>query len=154
MSAADKNPHYYKTIPLGAKTIDVYRVLKMFNVTDPCLQHAIKKLLVAGGRGAGKDIAQDVQEAAQSLCRYFEMSAEEIRQESQPQMPIQYDWIIWSPKSGVDQPVFKDGQWIRVKLRNNSVSAPLVGNSDAVDWSFDLGEFTVVEYCLLEGDHG
>jgi hypothetical protein len=27
--------------------IDVYRVLKLYNVTDPCLQHAVKKLLVA-----------------------------------------------------------------------------------------------------------
>ena len=45
--------HYYKKVPFDY--IDVYRVLDLFSVTDPCLQHAIKKLLVAGGRGH-KDI--------------------------------------------------------------------------------------------------
>jgi hypothetical protein len=74
---AEKNPHYYKTVPPGTDTVDVYRVLKMFEVTDPCLQHAIKKLLVAGGRGAGKDISQDIYEAQLSLERYSEMRAEE-----------------------------------------------------------------------------
>lgn len=74
-TVAEKNPHYYKKTPV--KVVDVYRVLKMFNVTDPCLQHAIKKLLVAGNRGAGKDIDRDVQEAAQSLERYFEMKNED-----------------------------------------------------------------------------
>lgn len=49
----------------------------LFNVTDPCLQHAIKKLLVAGGRGAGKDITKDVAEAQDSLARFLEMRDEE-----------------------------------------------------------------------------
>ena len=75
--AAEQNPHYYKPVPPQTETIDVYRVLKMFEVTDPCLQHAIKKLLVAGGRGAGKDIDQDIYEAQLSLDRYREMRNEE-----------------------------------------------------------------------------
>lgn len=69
--------HYYKPLPEGIKTVDVYRVLQLFNVTDPCLQHAIKKLLVAGGRGAGKDINRDIQEAVDSLERWKAMRAEE-----------------------------------------------------------------------------
>ena len=71
-----KHSHYFKDVS-GLQTIDVYRVLALFNVTDPCLQHAIKKLLVAGGRGGGKDISQDIQEAVDSLARWQEMKRED-----------------------------------------------------------------------------
>lgn len=70
-----KHNHYYKDVS-KLEYIDVYRVLGLFSVTDPCLQHAVKKLLVAGGRGAGKDIDKDVQEAIDSLVRYQEMQKE------------------------------------------------------------------------------
>ena len=69
-----KHGHYFRPCPYSA--IDVYRVLLVFEVADPCLQHAIKKLLVAGGRGA-KDAEQDVREAMDTLGRYLEMRAEE-----------------------------------------------------------------------------
>lgn len=49
-----------------------------FNVTDPCIQHALKKLLVAGGRGAGKDINRDIQEAIDTLVRWQEMQTEGV----------------------------------------------------------------------------
>ena len=71
-----KHNHYFKSVE-GLKDIDVYRVLSLFNMTDPCLQHAIKKLLVAGGRGGGKDISHDVQEAADTLSRWQEMREED-----------------------------------------------------------------------------
>lgn len=71
-----KHNHYYKSVE-HLQTVDVYRVLALFNVTDPCLQHAIKKLLVAGGRGAGKDITQDIKEAIDSLERWQEMRVED-----------------------------------------------------------------------------
>lgn len=71
-----KHSHYYKDVS-NLSTIDVYRVLQLFNVTDPCLQHAVKKLLVAGGRGAGKDINKDIQESIDSLKRWQEMRSEE-----------------------------------------------------------------------------
>lgn len=77
MSVGNKHPHYHKDVR-HLETIDVYRVLRLFNVTDPCIQHAVKKLLVAGGRGAGKDIAKDVQEAIDSLQRFQEMQAEDV----------------------------------------------------------------------------
>lgn len=76
MSVGAKHPHYHKGVR-HLETIDVYRVLTLFNVTDPCIQHAVKKLLVAGGRGAGKDIAKDIQEAIDSLQRFQEMRAED-----------------------------------------------------------------------------
>lgn len=71
-----KHPHYYKNVD-SLKEVDVYRVLKLFNVTDPCIQHSIKKLLVAGGRGGGKDISKDVQEAIDTLERWKEIQAED-----------------------------------------------------------------------------
>ena len=75
-----KHSHYFKSVE-GLAHVDVYRVLSLFNVTDPCLQHAVKKLLVAGGRGAGKDIAQDVQEAMDTLSRWQSMRAEDLGRE-------------------------------------------------------------------------
>lgn len=74
---AIKHAHYFKRVA-GLETVDVYRVLELFSVTDPCLQHAVKKLLVAGGRGAGKDIGQDVKEAMDSLRRWQEMRLEDV----------------------------------------------------------------------------
>lgn len=68
-------PHYHKDVS-HLDTIDVYRVLQLWDVTDPCIQHAIKKLLVAGGRGH-KDISKDVHEAIVSLQRWEEMQAED-----------------------------------------------------------------------------
>ena len=76
MSIQNKHPHYHKDVR-HLETIDVYRVLALFNVTDPCIQHAVKKLLVAGGRGA-KDVARDIQEACDTLQRWQEMRQEEI----------------------------------------------------------------------------
>jgi len=67
--------HYFKPCPFTE--VDVYRVLLMFEVADPCLQHAIKKLLVPGSRG-GKDAARDVREAMASLQRWVDMRAEEV----------------------------------------------------------------------------
>lgn len=71
------NRKYNKLIPAKATFIDVYRVLQMFEVTDPCLQHAIKKLLQPGKRGV-KDLDLDINEAMQSLQRYFDMREEEV----------------------------------------------------------------------------
>lgn len=70
------HPHYHK--PVGhLKYIDVYRVLALFEVTDPAVQHAIKKLLVPGKRGAGKSREQDIREAVTSLNRALQMIAED-----------------------------------------------------------------------------
>jgi hypothetical protein len=74
----EKFSHYYKKVP--GQYIDVYRVLQLFEVTDPCIQHAVKKLLVAGSRGV-KDINKDIQEAIDSLDRWKEMRNEEIGSE-------------------------------------------------------------------------
>ena len=67
--------HYFKDVT-HLKTIDVYRVLDLFGVSNPCIQHAVKKLLCSGQRGV-KDTRQDVQEAITSLVRYLEMQTED-----------------------------------------------------------------------------
>lgn len=56
--------------------LDIYRILSLYNVTDPCLQHAIKKLLCAGKRGV-KNQTQDINEAILSLKRFVEMQGED-----------------------------------------------------------------------------
>jgi hypothetical protein len=71
-----KHSHYFKKCPYDA--VDVYRVLELFGVTDQALGHAIKKLMVAGGRGAGKDIGTDIQEAIDTLLRWQEMRREDV----------------------------------------------------------------------------
>lgn len=50
--------HYHKDIS-HLKAIDVYRILDLYGVTQPALQHAIKKLLCAGKRGAQMRINQE-----------------------------------------------------------------------------------------------
>lgn len=67
--------HYFKDVS-RYQAIDVYRVLELFEVIDPAIQHAVKKLLVSGGRGH-KSMATDVQEAIDSLTRWQAMRAED-----------------------------------------------------------------------------
>jgi len=74
--AKTKNPHYYKDVE-HLKEVDIYRVLDLFGVTHPCIQHAVKKLLVTGGRAGGKTTEQDVREAIYSLQRWQEMHVED-----------------------------------------------------------------------------
>jgi hypothetical protein len=52
--------------------IDVYDVLKAFNVQNPAIQHAIKKLLKGGERGV-KTKSQDYTEAIESITRAIEL---------------------------------------------------------------------------------
>lgn len=80
MTTESKHTHYYKDVR-HLEYIDVYRVCDLFNVTDPCLQHALKKLLVAGGRGH-KNIDRDVQDVIDSCVRWQDMRKEDIKNES------------------------------------------------------------------------
>lgn len=57
--------------------IDIYRILDLYQVTNPAIQHAIKKLLCAGQRGS-KNEYQDVVEAAKSIDRWLDMKREDI----------------------------------------------------------------------------
>jgi hypothetical protein len=70
-----KHSHYFKNVA-HLRSIDVYRTLSLFEVTDPCIQHAVKKLLCAGGRGV-KRVERDIQEAIDSLQRWQQMCNED-----------------------------------------------------------------------------
>lgn len=68
------NPYFKDVSKL--KSVDVYRVLSLFNVRSHAVGHAIKKLLCAGLRGA-KDYRQDLLEARASIERELAMMDEE-----------------------------------------------------------------------------
>jgi hypothetical protein len=85
-SAYNENPRWYeegshvkenlyrKAFPY--EEIDIYRILQVYEVTDPCIQHAVKKLLCTGIRGyKGKN--EDIQDVIDSLKRWQEMRKEE-----------------------------------------------------------------------------
>lgn len=72
---------YIRTIsscvePGGGCQVDVYEVLKAFDVSCPATQHALKKLLCAGIRGKGNK-SQDLKEARDAISRAIEMAGEE-----------------------------------------------------------------------------
>ena len=71
-SNAELYPHYFKKNPEFLREIDIYAVLRLFDVTDPGVAHAIKKLLVTGKRGS-KDYLQDIIEARDTLNRTIEL---------------------------------------------------------------------------------
>lgn len=59
--------------------IDVYDVLVAFDVANPAIQHAVKKLLCPGQRGA-KDVLQDLNEALVSIERAIEIEESHSRE--------------------------------------------------------------------------
>lgn len=69
------NNPYFKDVS-KLKSVDVYRVLVLFDVRSHAVGHAIKKLLCAGKRGA-KDYRQDLIEAKASIDRELAMMDEE-----------------------------------------------------------------------------
>lgn len=75
-----KHSHYFKDVA-DLTEVDVYRTCDLFKVDDPsgAIQHAIKKLLLPGQRGAGKDRRKDIQEAIDTLQRKLEMMDEDAR---------------------------------------------------------------------------
>jgi hypothetical protein len=77
--APKKYPHYFRDVS-HLQVIDIYRVIDLFGITDPCLQHALKKVVAAGKRGA-KDTEKDIDEAIDSLNRKLEMMAEDANVE-------------------------------------------------------------------------
>lgn len=70
----EKHNHYFKECPYNV--VDIYRILEIFNVTDPILQHIAKKVLCAGNRGH-KDLGKDIQDIVDSGLRWIEMRQEE-----------------------------------------------------------------------------
>ena len=65
-----------QTLPEGQPgafvVVDVYDVLRAWDVTCPAIQHAIKKLLQPGQRGS-KSAVQDLREAIGSIERSIQL---------------------------------------------------------------------------------
>lgn len=74
---AAKYPKYYKSTQ-GMTEVDVYAVLKIFDIQDPsgAIHHAAKKLLLSGVRTGGKTKQQDITEARDTLNRWLELNKE------------------------------------------------------------------------------
>lgn len=80
-------------------SIDVYDVLKAWNVTNPAVQHAIKKLLQPGQRGV-KSVAQDLCEAKQSIERAIELEGTTTAAVEQPSDEKPSLYVYGPPGSG------------------------------------------------------
>lgn len=82
---------YLRQLPPGLTHIDVYWVLRLFNVTDPCAQHAVKKLLADGS--GDKDRAENMREAWETLDRWVEMESESTHKDLRQHRPD--GWTRW-----------------------------------------------------------
>jgi len=76
-----KHQHYFKDVK-HLTEVDVYRVCALFKVTDHsgATQHAIKKLILPGQRGA-KDEIKDLNEVIDTVQRRIEMLQEDMSHE-------------------------------------------------------------------------
>lgn len=85
----EQYPAYYKPIGNIAR-IDVYGVHDLFEINDPsgALQHASKKILLAGARTGGKPALQDIREARDSLNRYILLQEAKMPQPPVAERPI------------------------------------------------------------------
>lgn len=70
-----KHSHYKRDVS-HLKTIDVYRIIELFEITCPVAQHVLKKSMVAGQRGH-KDLKRDWQDIFDSAERRLEMMQED-----------------------------------------------------------------------------
>ncbi|AQN32393.1 terminase large subunit [Escherichia phage vB_EcoS_CEB_EC3a] len=62
-------------------TVDVYRVLDAFSVSDPATQHAVKKMLCMGLRGH-KDYITDLNDSIESLQKAKELYGQKMIHQS------------------------------------------------------------------------
>jgi len=73
-SQAVKHAHYKKDVR-HLDYIDVYRIIDLYELHDPCFQHALKKILVPGARGH-KDLIKDINDIIDTMQRKLEIIAE------------------------------------------------------------------------------
>lgn len=70
-----KYNHYYKDVS-NYSDVDFYRIALLYDIRHPGIQHAVKKLMAPGKRGA-KDFFNDVKESRDTLNRVLEMAKED-----------------------------------------------------------------------------
>lgn len=146
----ENHNHYFKPCPYD--TLDVYRVISIFGVSDPCIQHALKKLLCSGVRGY-KDQSKDIQDVIDTLERWKQMREEDDKVEYPPSSketlestdidsPVERwypnDSGEWVEYDGSGQPV-EDDVWVEVVMvleRRERDYATLFRRAE--DWSWDV----------------
>lgn len=69
-------PKYYRDVS-KLDSIDIYRIIDLFEITDGTAQHALKKLILSGCRTGGKSFREDIKEARDTLTRRLDMWDEE-----------------------------------------------------------------------------
>lgn len=77
-SMSARYPKYYKDVR-HLEAVDVYRVHRLFGVTDNELHHASKKILLCGVRTGGKPAREEIREARDTLTRWLEIQDEDER---------------------------------------------------------------------------
>lgn len=145
----ENHNHYFKPCPYD--TLDVYRVINIFGVSDPCIQHALKKLLCSGVRGY-KDQSKDIQDVIDTLERWKQMREEDDKVEYLPSPKVSLEsadidspvekWYPddsgeWVEYDGSGQPV-EDDVWVEVVMvleRRERDYATLIRRAE--DWSWD-----------------
>ena len=70
----------------AATTVDIYRVIDAFGVSDPATQHALKKMLCTGLRGH-KDYLTDLNDSIDSLKKAKELYGQKMIHESSKSIP-------------------------------------------------------------------
>ena len=144
-----KHPHYFKSVK-GLDSIDVYRLLELFEVTCPVAQHIVKKALAAGKRGA-KNRQRDMQDIVDSAERWLEMRAEDNRRE-----------FSLSPAGIYNEEPFKVGSYVPWPGSDLPVSGPVEfllrsGDTkyvpDVASWTWSIGSLGVVEPDIIGWRH-
>lgn len=93
-----KHTAYYKNVS-HLKEVDVYRILDLYQVKSPAIQHAIKKLLVSGNRGGGKSVEQDYKEAFESIKRALDMIEEDTMDTPCRVTSDLKQYTLWQPSA-------------------------------------------------------
>ena len=147
----ENHNHYFKPCPYD--TLDVYRVISIFGVSDPCIQHALKKLLCSGVRGH-KDQSKDIQDVIDTLERWKQMREEDDKITSSevisPKVSLESTDIdnpverwypddsgIWIEYDGSGQPV-EDGVLVEIVMKYERYgwgSAPVLYRAEDLRWS-------------------
>lgn len=142
----DTNFSHYKKDVSHLDYIDVYRILDLFEVKNHAVGHAIKKLLVPGGRGV-KDIRQDLVEAGKSIERALQMLDEDGNKGSRETVSADSEdkdgWITWN---GGDLPVPFETK-VEVKLRFGVCST---GQAGGYSWKHDDNDSDIIAYRVVK----
>lgn len=72
MDTANYIPDFYKRFMLGDTKVDFYFICQLYEITDPCIAHSLKKLLRAGR--SHKDIWQDVKDVIDTMQRWQQLN--------------------------------------------------------------------------------